>query len=228
VIVGFTNKERSIIQTHRDATRNITIIGQIVRRFLAFHELNAWTKEMLHNTLESIVLLGNGYFEATFLTEVGSLHALAGKYFMGASEVILARWSTLFSLEQIEMEAKLRYSIWLQIQRLGKHLRNETCLLIGLASKLGRVLKVKTLEFYRAKTVGYHIKILRGSIHDLPKTIVIAGEKLGEATKHGLLFSGLPNQCRKCQKFSHFAKHCNKPKNPIGISGCINPRTRFK
>lgn len=74
------------------------------------------------------------------------------------------------------------------------------------------MIKGETLESYRAKTAGYRVKILRGSIHDLPSTIVIPGENPGETTEHGLLFSGLPDQCRQCRKFGHIAKYCDKPK----------------
>jgi len=129
-----------------------------------------------------------------------------------AKSYVLARWSTLFSPENAETTAALTYPIWVQIQGLGKHLRNTTCLPI-LAAKLEKVLKVETLETYKAKTAGYRIKILRNNIHDLPTSLVIPGEKPGEATEHGLLFSGLPDQCRRWRKFGHMAKHCDKPKN---------------
>lgn len=158
-------------------------------------------------------MLGNGYFKATFETAAGNLHALDGKYYFGASEVIFAKWSSLFSSQHAEIVATLSYPIWVQIQGLGKHLRNTECLPI-LAAKLGKVLKVETLESYKAKIAGYRIKILRKNIHNLPATIVIPGELLGEETEHGLLFSGLPEQCRRCRKFGHHAKHCDKPKNP--------------
>lgn len=182
----------SIIQAHRNAAKNFTVIGQVVGRTPAFRDLMAWARETLHTSLEGIVLIGNGYFEVTFTIEAGSLHALDGKYYMGASEVILARWSPLFSPEQAETTTALTYMIWVQIQGLGRHLRNTKCLPI-LAAKLGKVLKVETLETYKAKTAGYRIKILRNNIHDLPTSIVIPGEKPGEMTEHGLLFSRLPD-----------------------------------
>jgi len=192
--VEFIEEERSIIQAHRDATRNVTVIGQVVGRSPPFRDLNAWARETLHSSLESIVLLGNVYFEATFSTKVGSTHVFDGKYLMGASPLILAQWSPLFFPEQEAFAAALRYPIWVQIQGFGKHLQNEAYLPI-LALKLGQVLKVKTLESYRAKIARYQIKILRGSIHDLPTSTIIPGEKIEEFTKHGLLFSGLPDQC---------------------------------
>ena len=106
---------------------------------------------------------------------------------------------------------ELKYLVWIQIQGLGKHLRNEKCLSI-LAAKLGKVLKVEILETYRVKTAGYRVKILRRSIHDLPTSMIIPGENLRESTEHGLLFSGLLDQCKRCRKFGHIAKHCDRPK----------------
>lgn len=115
LVVEFTQEERNIIQAHRDAVKNITVVGQVVGRSPALRDLNAWAKETLHTTLEGIVHLGNGYFEATFSSEAGSAHVLDGKYYMGGQEVILAHWSPLFSLEHAESTAALTYPIWVQI-----------------------------------------------------------------------------------------------------------------
>lgn len=50
LVVEFTHDERSIIPAHRDAARNVTVVGQVVGRSPILRDINSWAKETLHST----------------------------------------------------------------------------------------------------------------------------------------------------------------------------------
>jgi hypothetical protein len=91
-----SEEEKQILKTHRDTAFNITIVGQVVGRSPAYKDILNWSKEFLHWSLQSITMLGQGYFEARFKESIGALHTLNDSFRFGQNEMVFAKWSPNF------------------------------------------------------------------------------------------------------------------------------------
>jgi hypothetical protein len=209
----YTDHERSIIQKYRQEATQTTVVGQVVGRSPILRDIQLWAQDALHSSLQTIVHIGRGYFEATFQDPEGNQHAMKETFRMGMNDVVFAKWSPKFSSEDTESTGVLAFPIWVQFHGLNTCLRSAECLPI-FAAKIGKVIKVEPSDTYIGKTAGLRVRILRDNIHDLPKTILIPRASLEEFTKHPVLYNELPDQCNRCRKFGHVAKYCDRSKQP--------------
>jgi hypothetical protein len=88
-----------------------------------------------------------------------------------------------------------------------------------MASKLGEVLDIEAADSYIKRPAGPMVTIEVQDISKLAGFIRIPSMAEGAATTNAIrqkiLYSGLPNQCRKCRKFGHHARACNTSKTRL-------------
>jgi hypothetical protein len=78
-----------------------------------------------------------------------------------------------------------------------------------MASKIGEVLEIKVVDSYIKRPAGTMITIELRDISKLPEYIRIPsmaeGGEPSDTVAQRILYSSLPNQCRKCKRFGHHA-----------------------
>ncbi len=88
-----------------------------------------------------------------------------------------------------------------------------------MANKIGEVLEIELEDSYIKRPAGPMITVETHDISKLAGYIRIPSMAEGATTKdttpQRILYSGLPNQCRKCRRFGHFARTCTMTKIPI-------------
>jgi hypothetical protein len=95
---------------------------------------------------------------------------------------------------------------------LHEQFRNAKALTI-MANKLEKVLDIEAEDSYIKRPIGPMVTVEVQDISRLAGFIRIPSMSEGAGTaniiRQKILYSGLPNQCRKCRKFGHHAKACN-------------------
>jgi hypothetical protein len=95
-----------------------------------------------------------------------------------------------------------------------------------MASKLGEVLEIELAESYIKRPARPLITIELKDISKLPGYIRISsmaeGAKTDDMIAQRILYSGLPNQCRKCRRFGHHARTCTTSRNKAW-EGVLSP-----
>jgi hypothetical protein len=110
------------------------------------------------------------------------------------------------------VEALLTHTIKVKFLDLHEQFRNEKALTI-MASKLGEVLDIEAANSYIKRPAGPMVMIKVQVISKLVGFIRIPSMAEGAITtntiRQKILYSGLPNQGRKCRKFGHHTRACN-------------------
>jgi hypothetical protein len=104
------------------------------------------------------------------------------------------------------------HTIKVQFPDLHEQLRNAKALTI-MASKLKEVLDIEAKDSYIKRSTGPMVTLEVLDISKLAGFIRIPSMSEGAGTANSIrqriLYSGLPNQCKKCRKFGHHARTCN-------------------
>jgi hypothetical protein len=99
-----------------------------------------------------------------------------------------------------------------QFPDLHEEFKNTRALTL-MASKLKEVLEIEAVDSYIKRPAGPMITIELRDISRLPGYIRIPSVAEGSEDTATIaqknLYSGLPNQCRKCRRFGHHARACN-------------------
>ncbi|CAM6078408.1 unnamed protein product [Sphagnum tenellum] len=98
-----------------------------------------------------------------------------------------------------------------------------------MASKIGAVLEIEAADSYIKMPAGPMITIELKDISKLPRYIRISsmaeGAETNDMIAQRILYSGLPNQCRKCRRFGCHAQSCttNRSKPWEGVTPPTGP-----
>lgn len=176
--------------------------------------------------LVSVTLLTRGYFEILLEDEEGA---------KATRRLTVVEWSGLglsfsqyipnFDASSQGAEAQLTHAIKVQFPDLHEQFRNTRALTI-MASKLGEVLEIEAADSYIKRPM---ITIELRDISKLPGYIRILSMAEGAETNNTVaqrvLYSGLPNHCRKCRRFGHHTRICtiNRSKPWEGVPPSNDP-----
>jgi len=211
-------KELVLIMQENSAKKaRRTVIGRTLGGRATFKTLLDCLKLHLPAPLVSTTLLTRGYFEILFEDEEGA---------KGTRRLTIVEWSDLclsfsryisnFDVSSKGAEAQLTHAIKVQFPDLHEQFRNTKALTI-MANKIGELLEIEPAESYIKRPAGPLITIELKDISKLPGYIRIPsmaeGADIDDMIAQKILYSGLPNQCRKCRRFGHHARTCTTSRN---------------
>jgi hypothetical protein len=88
-----------------------------------------------------------------------------------------------------------------------------------MASKIREVLEIEPADSYIKRPAGPLITFELKNISKLPGYIRIPlmaeGAETDDMIAQIILYSGLPNQCRKCRRFGHHARTCTTNRSKL-------------
>jgi hypothetical protein len=91
----------------------VTIIGQITKTTPRFEIVVEWVKQLLHNSLVFINMIGNGFFKATFSNKEGQTHTLHNAFKMQNKEVFFSTCHPGFFNDIEKTLAFFKFPIWI-------------------------------------------------------------------------------------------------------------------
>jgi hypothetical protein len=189
-----------------------TVIGRTLGGRATFKTLLDCLKLHLPATLVSIALLTRGYFEILFEDEEGAkaTRRLTAVDWSGLC-LSFSQYIPNFDASSQGAEAQLTHAIKVQFPDLHEQFRNTRAVTI-MANKIGEVLEIEAADSYIKRPAGPMITIELKDISKFPGYIRIPSMAEGAETNNmiaqRILYSGLPNQCRKCRLFDHHARSC--------------------
>ncbi|CAK9861991.1 unnamed protein product [Sphagnum jensenii] len=195
-----------------------TVIGRTLRGRASHKDLVDCFKLHLPAPFVTTSLLTRGYFEILFENEEGAkaTRKLAAVEWSGWA-LSFSKYSENFRPNELGVEKLLTHSIKVQFPDLHAQFCSIQALTI-MASSIGEVLDIESPDSYIKRPAGPMVTIEVRDISKLAGIIRIPsmfeGADAGETTAQKILYSGLSNQCRKCQRFGHLARACSQNKPP--------------
>lgn len=210
LVVAVPEELLATLRTTCTEKANVSLIGRIQGKHPGLKVLTAWARETLHSTLALLSLKTNNLFEVTFTSPEGRIHALTQTELICETTTIsFSSWRPHFDPQTQQPEDELDFPVWVQIVDLCQILREES-FLRTIGEQIGQVITIDNSEAYRAKLFGPRIRLLVRDLNNLPQLAVLPRLD-GEGTvEYKLKYSGLPNQCGRCQARDHQVRHCPK------------------
>jgi hypothetical protein len=225
--------EEMVLEMQNNATKKVRrmVIGRTLGGRVTFKTLQECLKLHLPISFTSATLLTRGYFLILFENEEGAkaTRKLTSVEWSGLS-LSFSKYAPGFDANAQGVEAFLTHTIKIQFLDLHEQFRNDRALTI-MASKIGEVLDIESVDSYMKRPAGPMVTVETKNITKLASYIRIPsmaeGASIMDTIRQRILYSGLLNQCRKCQKFGHLARACNTNINkPQGSLAQGNPRPR--
>ena len=195
----------SKLRANCEVKASTSLLGRIQGKHPGLKILTTWARETLHPSLTLLSLKSNNFFEVTFASQEGRIHALKQTDLICASSAIFfSSWRPHVNSGNVD---KLDYPVWVQVVNLCQILREES-FLRTIGEQLGQVIDIDNSDMYKAKLYGPRMRILVPDINNLPQLIVLPrldGEGVVEYT---LAYSGLPHQCGPCRSRNHQVRNC--------------------
>ncbi len=188
------------------------VIGRTLGGRASHKDLVDCLKLHLPTPFVTITFLTRGYFEILFENEEGAkpTRKLAAVEWNGWA-LSFSKYSENFRPNELGAEKLLTHSIKVQFPDLHAQFRSIQALTI-MASSIGKVLDIESPDSYIKRPVGPMVTVEVRDISKLAGIIRIPsmseGVDAGETTAQRVLYSGLPNQCRKCCRSGHLARAC--------------------
>jgi len=188
------------------------VIGQTIRKRLMMKVLNDCLKLHLPTFFVLTTLLTCGFFEALFSNEEGA---------KAIWKITLVEWSDMnfffsryisnFDSNVQGVEAMFMHEVKVQFPNLHEQFKNDKALTI-MASKIGEVMEIELVELYMKRHAGLMITV---EIQDISRLVghicipsMVKSATLKDTNLQKNMYLRLPNQCKKCCQFSHFAHAC--------------------
>jgi hypothetical protein len=195
------------------------VIGRALGGRPTIKALQDCLKLHLPTSYTSVTILTRGFFEVLFTNEKGAKFArkIATVEWSGL-HLSFSRYIPNFDTSVQGAETLLSHTIKVQFPNLHEQFRNTKALTI-MTNKIREVLEIEPEDSYIKRPAGPMIIVETHDINKLAGYIRIPsmaeGATAKDTTLQRILYSGLPNQCRKCRRFGHFARTCTITKIPI-------------
>jgi hypothetical protein len=165
-------------------------------------------------------LLTKGFFEVVFLEKESTTRARAMATVQWEGLLMnFFKWRPLFQVGSKKAELSMAYAVKVQFPNLSFHFCNNQDLQ-SIISYIGEVLHVEAHESYIKRLVNSLVTMEVHDIKRLTESILIPSlnpnDPVGTMTSQPM-YSGLPNQCKRCRRFGHFARTCGVFRTPIGV-----------
>jgi hypothetical protein len=101
-----------------------------------------------------------------------------------------------------------------------------------MANSIGQILEIESQESYIKRPIGPMITVKVRDVNKLAGIIripsIAEGALPGDTTAQRIVYSRLPNKCRKCRRFGHLAKTCpfNRSLAQGGSTHATNPHVQ--
>ncbi|CAK9221114.1 unnamed protein product [Sphagnum troendelagicum] len=196
-----------------------TVIGRTLGGRASFKTIQESLKLHLSVPFISTTLLTKGFFLILSEDEEGATatRKLATVEWSGLA-LSFYRYNPSYNANAQGAEALLTHAIKVQFPDLHEQFRNKRALTI-MASKLGEVLDIESEDSYIKRPAGPMVTIEAKDITRLAGFLRIPsmaeGVSYTDTISQKILYSGLPNQCRKCKRFEHQARACNFVRTPL-------------
>jgi len=229
--------EEMVLEMKNNAAKKVRrmVIGRTLGGRVTFKTLQECLKLHLPVSFISATLLTRGYFLILFENEDGAkaTRKLTSVEWSGLN-LSFSRYAPGFDANAQGAEAPLTHTIKIQFPDLHEQFRDDRALTI-MASMIGEVLDIESADSYVKRPAGPMVTVKTKNITKLVGYIRIPsmaeGASITDTVRQRILYSGLPNQCRRCRKFGHLARACNtninKPQESLA-QGNPRPRTETR